>query len=627
MFNNSSRLGRLALIVPVLLSVIVTGAIASPVSATPPPPDNDNIANATVLDPSASTRTVSGTNVEATFEEGESLLADDLWAATQTSVWYSLVAPAGMVEIDTEGSDLDTVLAVFQFDSISGFSGSQLIVLNDDRDGATTSKLAFQADGTTTYYIAVSGFSGSSGNFELNWNYPTAATNDLINNAVELSPSGETRRSQNNFSTTVFFDEMNYMRTQGLNEVWNHSVWFKVRPAAGYFGVRLEGHVSAHLIIIDSDDFDNIGMMTSGPNGNSFEADGSTMYYIGVGGGANAIEQSFDLISEPLTQIGVVQNVEVVGGETTIVTWDPPTGFDPAIHHYYASFSNGTSEHSCSPRSTSRCEFVRVPPGTWTLDVVAYEILYGFYGVYHVDNNVQLTHVTNDSFTSAELLPSDSGELNDYFDRATLEIGEPTHGAIAQYSSLWYAYTPSTTGTSTFTIEPREVDWTEQMFPMVATYRGSEISSLTQINSSTSSVSLDVVAGQRYYIAAVSARDYSEYGWIEGGEARFTLTWSHVAAPPEITTPSTPTTVATPNIKTVKAKNNATMASILKKAKIKVPKNAKVTYTIAKASKKKCSVVRSRIQLKKKITCSMTVKIKPKKGKTISHKLAIIRNP
>ena len=322
--------------------------------------------------------------MEATFEEGESLLADDLWAATQTSVWYSLVAPAGMVEIDTEGSDLDTVLAVFQFDSISGFSGSQLIVLNDDRDGATTSKLAFQADGTTTYYIAVSGFSGSSGNFELNWNYPTAATNDLINNAVELSPSGETRRSQNNFSTTVFFDEMNYMRTQGLNEVWNHSVWFKVRPAAGYFGVRLEGHVSAHLIIIDSYDFDNIGMMTSGPNGNSFEADGSTMYYIGVSGGANAIEQSFDLISEPLTQIGVVQNVEVVGGETTVVTWDPPTGFDPAIHHYYASFSNGTSEHSCSPRSTSRCEFVRVPPGTWTLDVVAYEILYGFYGVYHL---------------------------------------------------------------------------------------------------------------------------------------------------------------------------------------------------------------------------------------------------
>lgn len=88
------------------------------------------------------------------------------------SVWFEWVAPvAGMVSIDTHGSNFDTLLAVY-----TGSSVSTLIeIASNDNDGSAngTSGLSFVATAGTIYKIAVDGFNGASGNVMLNLQFDT----------------------------------------------------------------------------------------------------------------------------------------------------------------------------------------------------------------------------------------------------------------------------------------------------------------------------------------------------------------------------------------------------------------------------------------------------------------------
>jgi enamine deaminase RidA (YjgF/YER057c/UK114 family) len=112
-----------------------------------------------------------GTQVFSTYgavsEPGEPVHCGVVGGA---SVWYTYTAPDnGTVYMNTEGSDFDTILAVY---TGPGTSFSTLVPVacdnNSGRDGRT-SKLSFAATVGTTYAIAVDGVNGASGWVNLNY--------------------------------------------------------------------------------------------------------------------------------------------------------------------------------------------------------------------------------------------------------------------------------------------------------------------------------------------------------------------------------------------------------------------------------------------------------------------------
>jgi autotransporter-associated beta strand protein len=108
------------------------------------------------------------------------------------SVWWRWTSPgAGFVTIDTIGSQIDTLLAVY-----TGTSLSNLIeVASDDESGGNyTSLVRISAKSNVTYQIAVDGYDGDGFDLTLRVRFTpasyslTIATNPIAAGAVDFSP-------------------------------------------------------------------------------------------------------------------------------------------------------------------------------------------------------------------------------------------------------------------------------------------------------------------------------------------------------------------------------------------------------------------------------------------------------
>jgi len=124
--------------------------------ATPPP--NDDFANAFDLGTGA-TASASGTNLDATAEPGEPAH----WLAPEASVWYRWTAAADRkIQIETCGSDFDTVLAVYMGPVLGALSS----VASNDDSCELQSRVQFDAAAGESYRIAVDGFGEVEGSIE-----------------------------------------------------------------------------------------------------------------------------------------------------------------------------------------------------------------------------------------------------------------------------------------------------------------------------------------------------------------------------------------------------------------------------------------------------------------------------
>ena len=128
----------------------------------PLPPENDLCENASVIDCGSQTQ---GDTSFATNTNAPSACETDL--DTAPGVWYTLPSPTDgdyNVSVDTFGSGFDTKLGVFSGEC------NQLVCIggNDDFGGTAQSKVLFTGDGAQTYYIYVTGFGSSSGDYTLN---------------------------------------------------------------------------------------------------------------------------------------------------------------------------------------------------------------------------------------------------------------------------------------------------------------------------------------------------------------------------------------------------------------------------------------------------------------------------
>ncbi len=130
------------------------------------PPANDDFADAFEL--SGLLGGAHGHTIGASKESGEPAHAFDVGGY---SVWYQWTAPAsGPVDFNTSGSNFDTTLAVYTDHALTNLT---LIAANEDDaqgGGRLTSRLSFTAIEGVTYRIAVEGFGGVWGEFQLNWN-------------------------------------------------------------------------------------------------------------------------------------------------------------------------------------------------------------------------------------------------------------------------------------------------------------------------------------------------------------------------------------------------------------------------------------------------------------------------
>jgi len=132
----------------------------------------------------------SGTHLFSTFgaisEPGEPTHCN---VAGGASYWFSFVAEqTGDVRLDTEGSNFDTVLAVYVAMG-PGFGNLQTVAC-DNNSGAdgVDSKLTFTAQAGLTYLIAIDGVRGAQGTVRLNYGLMTHAL---------LTPLGRTAEGNN----------------------------------------------------------------------------------------------------------------------------------------------------------------------------------------------------------------------------------------------------------------------------------------------------------------------------------------------------------------------------------------------------------------------------------------------
>ncbi|MBN2506889.1 MAG: immunoglobulin domain-containing protein [Verrucomicrobia bacterium] len=156
------------------------------------PPSTDAFADRRLL--SGGIGYATGTVAQATREVDEPYHAGKYGT---NSVWYEWTAPAGgIATFKTIGSTFDTLLAIY--------TGSQLAELvpvadDEDRGGALTSELQFNAQAGVAYPVAIDGFAGEQGDFVLSWQFePTDESLPVITvpPASQTVPWGATAELQ-----------------------------------------------------------------------------------------------------------------------------------------------------------------------------------------------------------------------------------------------------------------------------------------------------------------------------------------------------------------------------------------------------------------------------------------------
>ncbi len=142
------------------------------------PPDNDICMDAFVIN---CDDTLSGDTSDGNTDTNGDGSPDE---------WFRFTGSGGIpqwVTVSTcDQAAYDTILTVY--DSCGG----SIIAQNDDGPGCAgfTSELSFLSDGTSTYYIAVDGFGGASGAFDLSITCLNPPPNDMIVNSIDVDEIG-----------------------------------------------------------------------------------------------------------------------------------------------------------------------------------------------------------------------------------------------------------------------------------------------------------------------------------------------------------------------------------------------------------------------------------------------------
>jgi thiol-disulfide isomerase/thioredoxin len=212
-----SRSGRLLLFAPLMKAYLLALAVfifGSPILGAPA---NDLFSAPQVIPPGNAI--ITGSNVGATYDAGQ---FDILDVQPKASVWFIWTAPSpGLVTISTASSSFDTLLGVYEGDSI--FSITTVAENDDDSGAGLTSKVVFPAAvAGATYRICVAGYDGDSGTYRLSISINNIGlpSNDNVANATLLSGTNVVTTGNNYLATIESSEPKNPIGIDGEASVW-----------------------------------------------------------------------------------------------------------------------------------------------------------------------------------------------------------------------------------------------------------------------------------------------------------------------------------------------------------------------------------------------------------------------
>ncbi len=151
-------------------------------SAAIAPPGNNMFASRTVLN--GDTGYITANNLNAAKESGEPNHAGN---SGGKSVWWSWTpSVSGVASFDTHGSKFNTLLAVYNGDTLANLS--QIAANDNDGSSGNASGISFTALAGNEYLIAVDGFNGASGGISLNWTLQQQADLGVVMSQSPASP-------------------------------------------------------------------------------------------------------------------------------------------------------------------------------------------------------------------------------------------------------------------------------------------------------------------------------------------------------------------------------------------------------------------------------------------------------
>ena len=542
-----------------------------------PVPFNDDFAKAEPITGSLP-RTLSSFNSDATKEPGEPNHAGDPGGA---SVWYSWTPPSagGAVISACSYSGSSPLLAVYRGPDVSDLKSVAADSGSGAKNGCTNpeSKVGFEAQEGVTYYIAIDSKGGIGSFFTLKLDLETTPANDSFATPRAVGQAPVTLTANNRHASKEP-GEPNHAGDPG-----GASVWFSWTPSqSGDYGISTcsSGPLDPLLAVYTGSSLGGLGEVASSDNGNPANCsadDGKvriavtagTTYRIAVDG-KGGTTGSFELEISPPPANDDFDHAELIPeslpairfGSTHLATKEPGEpnhAGDPGGASVWYSWTATRSR----PVRVSACSFTSLQPllgvysgssvsslqslGTvkaaTTGECSGEELAITFAATagttYHfavdaknaADGSFRLTvrgRPLNDDFADASQLDADLPDYS-YGESflATKQTGEPNHAGDPGGASVWYSWTPSSTGYVSISTCSYGVNGLD---PLLAVYSGSSLASLetvaaddngkTECSPQDSEVRFIATSGTTYYIA-VDGKG--------GGEGSFEL---DLSAPP-----------------------------------------------------------------------------------------------
>ncbi|MGC8829233.1 MAG: S8 family serine peptidase [Verrucomicrobiia bacterium] len=518
------------------------------------PPSNDDFYKSSLIS-NTTNIVLSAVNTLATKQPGE---PDHSKNSGGKSLWWSFTPNlSGLVTINTDGSDFDTLLAVYTGNSITNL---RLVVANDDypqNSIPNTSRVYFYATNNTTYHIAVDGYSGSSGNIRmsinLNANFPIPL-NDNFANRIVLNGYNLTIAGTNIGATAELNEPLHAGKTSGS------SVWYSwTAPFTGNVSMDTSGSDFDTILavytgnnIIDLVEIVSNDDVASGEYSSKvqFYATQGIIYQIAIAGYESACGKYYltinkitgggtvpnDMFTNAITisqlnsplfgsnigatkENGEPNHAGNSGGASVWYKWTAPSNsiivistegsdFDTLLAVYTGStlqnlVAVASNDDDYYGSGFSKVTFNAISNQTYYIAIDGYAYSGGAdQGIIKIIIQ-PTTPPINDNFENRTVLSGIIVQTTGSNLGATAQASEPYHSGYAPSRSVWWQWTAPISGYTVVSTEDSEFD------TLVAVYTGTTLSALTPVAGGdddfnkliTSRVFFYAQAGTTYQIA------------------------------------------------------------------------------------------------------------------------------
>jgi len=262
--SNGTWKVRVADVDPIIVGTLTGVSVTVHGSSSPLPPTNDNFENAETYDSTSSTFNTS--NRGATRQTGEPRHADQRGGG---SLWWLYRPPTtGYLTLDTLGSAVDTLLAVYRGDSLSGLT---LVYADDNSAGNGQARITrIPVAPGESYRIAVDGKNRARGGIRFRTSLEVAPLFDHFADASLRTDNTWSHVWSNSASSAGAYTAQTSEPAHAGNPA-RRSIWYAWRPSANATAtVHTRGsQLDTVLALYQGDRLDRLRRITANDNESS----------------------------------------------------------------------------------------------------------------------------------------------------------------------------------------------------------------------------------------------------------------------------------------------------------------------------------------------------------------------